>query len=218
MANTITVKGTGSVHVPPDTIEISFTLQAKAERYADTMQIAEKKRTALTAAVLEAGCGEDALKTADFRVNTDYEHLPDENGNYRPVFKGYVCVHSFRLELPVEMKLLAAVLGAAERSEAEPEFSVSFTVKDRFAVQEQVLREAAAQARRNAEILADASGVRLGTLCAVSYEDSRSQMVSQTRCNLLAAGKIAMATADMNIAPDDITVEETAVFVWEILS
>ncbi len=216
MSNTVTVKGTGSVHVPPDTIEISFTLQAKAEQYAETMRIAEEKRTALTAAVTAAGCAEHALKTADFRVNTDYEHLPDENGNYRPVFKGYVCVHSFRLELPVDMKLLAAVLGAAERSDSEPEFSVSFTVKDRFAVQEQVLRDAAAQARRNAEILADASGVRLGALCSVSYEDCRNRLESQTRCNLMTAGKVAMASADMNIAPDDITVEETAVFVWEI--
>jgi len=215
MQKTIKVKGTGSVHVPPDTIEIRFTLQAKAENYEKTMQLAEEKRTALTAAVESAGCAEDALKTSDFRVNTDYEHEPDEHGNYRPVFKGFVCVHAFRLELPVDMKLLAAVLEAAERSDSEPEFSVSFTVKDRFAVQEQVLRAAAEQARRNAEILADASGAALGSLLEIYYEDSRNEPVSQTRC-LMAAGKASMSSADMNISPEDITVEETAVFVWEI--
>ena len=85
MPNSITVKGTGCVHVPPDTIEISFTLQAKAEDYSETMQIAEKKRNSLHGAVASAGCKPDDLKTTNFQVNTNYEHLPDESGNYRPV-------------------------------------------------------------------------------------------------------------------------------------
>ena len=217
MPNSITVKGTGCVHVPPDTIEISFTLQAKAEDYSETMQIAEKKRNSLHGAVASAGCKPDDLKTTNFQVNTNYEHLPDESGNYRPVFRGYICTHSFRLELPVNMDLLGQVLVAADQSAAEPEFSVSFTVKNRNAVQEKVLRDAAAKTKQNAEILADASGVTLGALLSVTYAATDTPMVSETRCTLGAMRKVAACGDNaMSISPDDITVEETAVFVWEI--
>ena len=107
-------------------------------------------------------------------------------------------------------------LAAAEQSGAEPELSLSFTVKDRFALQERVLTDAAQKARKNAEILAKASGVTLGALQSVTYHDPQHEPLSATRCNLVGMAKGAAMCDGIAINPEDITAEETAVFVWEI--
>ncbi|MBR6108026.1 MAG: SIMPL domain-containing protein [Oscillospiraceae bacterium] len=215
MAGTITVKGTGTVKVAPDTVTVSFTLTAKAMEYKDMMLLAEKKSHALHDAAAAVGLNPDDLKTGSCNINSNYEHLPDEHGNYRPVFSGYISTQTAVLELPLDLEKLGKVFAASEQSGAEPELSLSFTVRDRFALQERVLTDAAQKARRNAEILAKASGVSLGALKSVSYQDEPAEPRSMTRCMLGAAKSEAMCDG-IAINPEDITAEETAVFVWEI--
>ena len=216
MSGTITVKGTGTVKVPPDTVTVSFTLTAKAMEYREMMQLAEQKSHALHGALADAGLNPDDLKTGSCNINTNYEHLPDEHGNYRPVFSGYVSTQTAVLELPLDLNRLGRGFAAAEQSGAEPELSLSFTVKDRFALQERVLTDAAQKARKNAEILAKASGVTLGALQSVTYHDPQHEPLSATRCNLVGMAKGAAMCDGIAINPEDITAEETAVFVWEI--
>ena len=54
---TITVRGTGKVSVPPDTIELRLTLEAKDMEYAAAMEKAAGRIEALQGAILAAGIG-----------------------------------------------------------------------------------------------------------------------------------------------------------------
>lgn len=213
MERTVTVTGTGRLSLPPDTIELTFMLTAKDPDYSVMMQEAERRFAALKAAAEEAGISAEQLHTVYYNVDTDYQHLPDENGNYRQVFAGYVCRHSLLLEIGMDMELLGAVLSAAEQSGAEPELHFAFTLRDQDAVHEKLLKLAAENARRDAEILAVAAGAALGNLTAVRYRDSS---MPQTECGsgmLLRAAKMNDAAS---ITPEQIHAEESAVFVWEL--
>jgi uncharacterized protein YggE len=101
--------------------------------------------------------------------------------------------------------------------QAHPKLTVAFTVKDATAINEEMLRSAAENAKRKAEILCTASGVLLGDLIAIDYSWGELDVRSDTRYDL---GEECMAAPMMaksiEIVPDDIDVSDTATFVWEI--
>ena len=218
MTRTVTVTGTGEIRVKPDIIRITFALTAKNMHSTDMRQQADAQLTALRQALQDGSVLPEQLRTSDYNVRTEYEHLPDENGNYRQVFSGYVCRHVLLLEMPLDMAKLAEILRAAENSLTEPELNIAFSVQNRNAAQAEALRAAAAQARCNAEALAEAAGIRLGQLISVSNRSSNADMISPTN---YAMPRAKMSLADCGsvaaITPEDIRTEETAELVWEIL-
>ena len=70
---------------------------------------------------------------------------------------------------------------------------------------------------KKAEILCDASGVVLGKLLSIEYNWGELDICSDTRYSLAEDCLVAPMMANcIDIEPDDITVSDTAVFVWEI--
>ena len=119
----------------------------------------------------------------------------------------------------MDNKLIIQTLVAISKCIAEPELSISFTVKDSAAVNEKLLESAAINAKNKAKILCEASGVNLGQLLSIDYNWGELNIYSQTdycleeKCLSLPVD----ALADMEIEPDDIRVNDSVTFVWEIL-
>jgi len=164
-----------------------------------------------------AGFEQDTIKTTNFNVRTDYENIQDRSGNYHLEFRGYVVSHNLKVEFDFDVEKLSQALSALAGCTSHPQLSVSFVVKDAAAVNEEMLRSAAANARRKAEVLCDASGAALGKLLSIDYNWSELDVRSGTRYSVaedcMAAPRMAKA---INIDPDDIDVSDTATFVWEI--
>jgi len=218
MPRTITVKGMGRVTTSPDYVVISMSLTAQENDYEETMELAAKKIEYLNASLEEIGFEKKSVKTTNFNVRTDYERVKDRNGNYKSVFNGYICSHRLKVEFDFDTKRLAQTLYAISKCLAEPEISISFTVKDPSAVNKELLKSATINAKEKAQILCEASGVELGQLLTIDYNWGELNIVSHTdymledRCMAMPVGGLA----DMEIEPDDIDVSDTATFVWEI--
>lgn len=218
MPRTITVKGMGRVTTAPDYVVISMSLEAHERDYEATMELAAKKIEQLNASLEEIGFEKKSVKTTNFNVRTDYEREKDRNGNYKSVFNGYICSHRLKVEFDFDTKRLAQTLYAISRCLAQPELSISFTVKDPSAVNKELLKSATVNAKEKAQILCEASGVELGQLLTIDYNWGELNIVSHTdymleeKCMAMPVGGLA----DMDIEPDDIDVSDTATFVWEI--
>lgn len=218
MPRTITVKGMGRVTTAPDYVVVSMSLTAQENDYEETMELAAKKIEYLNASLEEIGFEKKSVKTTNFNVRTDYERVKDRNGNYKSVFNGYICSHRLKVEFDFDTKRLAQTLYAISKCLAEPELSISFTVKDPSAVNKELLKSATINAKEKAQILCEASGVELGQLLTIDYNWGELNIVSHTdymledRCMAMPVGGLA----DMEIEPDDIDVSDTATFVWEI--
>lgn len=218
MPRTITVKGMGRVTTAPDYVVISMSLEAHEQDYEATMELAAKKIEQLNTSLEEIGFEKKSVKTTNFNVRTDYEREKDRNGNYKSVFNGYICSHRLKVEFDFDTKRLAQTLYAISRCLAQPELSISFTVKDPSAVNKELLKSATINAKEKAQILCEASGVELGQLLAIDYNWGELNIVSHTdymleeKCMAMPVGGLA----DMDIEPDDIDVSDTATFVWEI--
>lgn len=218
MDRTITVKGTGHVSVKPDLIVVSMTLETENRDYGKTMEFAAGKIELLNNSLEKIGFEKKSVKTTNFNVRTDYENVRDNKGNYKSVFKGYVCRHNLKVEFGFDTGLLAKVLSAVSECMAAPELSIAFTVKDPSFISEELLKSAAKNAKEKAEILTLASGVKLGELTSIDYNFGEINVYSDT--DYKVGSRMMKAEACLNsvdVEPDDISVSDSATFVWEIL-
>ncbi|MCD8075384.1 MAG: SIMPL domain-containing protein [Lachnospiraceae bacterium] len=219
MARIITVKGIGKASAKPDYVEISMSLHTRDKNYDRAMDLAGQHIQHLTETISAIGFAKSDLKTASFNVRTDYQNVKDRNGNYNRVFNGYVVDHSLKLEFDFDMQKLSQALSAIAGCLSNPDLSIRFTVKDASGMNEEMLRSAAVNARRKAEILCEASGVKLGQLMNVDYNWGELEIYSKTQYRVAEeCMPYAAAPTAINIEPDDIDVSDTVTFVWEIES
>lgn len=218
MPRTITVKGTGRASAKPDLVVMSMTVEAKDADYDRAMEAAAVQIRRLRESVRAAGFAQDDLRTVSFNVRTDYRNVRDESGGYRQEFDGFVVSHNLKLEFDFDTERLSRAIVAVANSIAKPELNIAFTVKDQTAVQEEMLKDAVANAREKAEILCRASAVRLGTLLSIDYNWGELSLLSDTRCGFSEEGaRSPMLMRNIDIEPEDIQVSDTVTFVWEIL-
>lgn len=221
MDRIITVRGVGTAKTKPDWVKISINLNAKDKDYEKAMDLASEQIASLNAALREAGFKKGSLKTLNFNVNTEYEGVHDEKGNYRNVFAGYCVWHSLSLEFKLDNKLLSKTLTAVAMADAKPELNIAFTVKDPSEIKEQLLKNAAENAKTKAEVLAAASGVKLGALLNIDYNWGQVNVFSNTNYGM---PKMARAVAESNamftdggsFVPEEITSSDSAAFTWAI--
>lgn len=218
MSRTITVRGTGSISVSPDYIVITMDVKSVDKDYEKTMEKAAIKVDALNNALAEIGFDKKAVKTVSFNVDTEYESIRDKDGNYRSVFRGYSCYDRLKVEFDFDSLMLAKTLGVISACIAEPELSIYFTVKDKAAVSEKLLESAAVNARSKAQILCKASDVRLGELMSIDYNWKELNVFSKTHYSIdkRCMEMPTFGIADMQIEPDDISLNDSVTFVWEI--
>lgn len=214
---TITVKGIGNVSVKPDYIVLSLSLTSQDKDYETAMNLAAVKITELNKSLEQIGFEKESVKTTDFYVNTEYESQKDRNGNYHRIFNGYVVKHRLKVAFDFDTKKLTTALSAIANCVVEPELSVNFTVKDNSAVNEELLKSAAQNARGKAEILCAASGVTLSDLVNIDYNWGELSLYSNTRYVMADDCIQACDCAPgMDIEPDDIDLRDTVTFTWQI--
>lgn len=218
MDRTICISGVGKASRKPDLIIVPISLTAQSIDYNDALLSGEKKLDSLKAALASAGFDRKELKTNNYSVRPEYESVRDRNGNYTQVFKGYCYHHDMKIEFDYDTARLAVLFNALMQSECEPVFNVEFSVKDREAFLDEILENAAKNARIKAETLCRASGVKLGQLVKVDYSWGEVYLRSNTAMDMCMKIAAPMAIEDdmFDIEPEDISRDETVTFVWEI--
>ena len=216
MSRTITVNGTGHAHLLPDLTVISLTLSHLNKKYDSAMRENAVAYEELNEALISIGFAPDALKTADFNVNTEYRSECAENGEYRSVFAGYRCTRRLTLEFPLDTVLLSRVLTVIANAVAEPELNVQFTVKDKTSAEDLLLQNAAENARHKAEVLAKAGGFTLGPLLTAEYHAQDHAMFSRTAYAVEAKCAVMDCGVNMAITPEAVDLTDQVTFVWEI--
>lgn len=205
---TITVKGVGTVSAKPDKIKILLKIASKDKVHSKCTDNANSRVAMLQKALCAAGFVKEDLKTLAFGVNTVH------NNDGKRSYVEYMCAYRLSLSFDLDIKRLSETLNAISGSGADADFSISFTVKDPEKVSEEMLKSAAANARRNAEILCVASGVTLGELVSIKYDWGEVEFSSPT---VFSAGREMLRCASVpEIEPEDIKSTDTATFVWEI--
>lgn len=139
MERTITMKGVGRAAVRPDFVIVSLTVEAKEKKYVSAVGSAAEKISRLNKALEGAGMEPDSAKTESYQVQAKYNFARDRKNQMQRQFEGYSCVHRLKIEFDYDAELLGKALATISQSLADPQLDVSFTVKDKDAVDEDCL-------------------------------------------------------------------------------
>ena len=217
MNKTITVKGIGKATAAPDCVVIYMTLKSRNLNYQLAMEEAANNIDSITSNLIAVGFDKKDIKTTDFDVRTLYESRKKKDGHYQSEFVGYEVDHDLQLRFDFDSKTLSNTLAAIASCVANPNFRIAFTVKDKTAINDEMLRSATINARRKAEVLCEASGAKLGELIAIDYNWGEISIYSNTHysmdedCMCMTAQLPAI-----EIEPEEISVSDTATFIWAI--
>jgi len=209
----ITVRGSGKVSVPPDWIVIDLDLVASKMEYSDTLTYAAKQLDQLRQSLYSVDFDKEDIKTKRFYVDTVYSSYKDKNDNYHRVFEGYKALHNLYIAFDLDNDRLEKIIKALANSAANPEFSLDYTIKDQVAVKNQLLKNAVADARHKAEILALTAGVKLGEVLRVDYNwtevrFSHDYSVVREDCMMLSES--------LDFVPEEVKASDNVSVVWAI--
>lgn len=172
MNRQITVKGTGKASVKPNWVQISLILESECSSYDRAVQEVATRYQQLMKAITENGFPKEDLKTKDYDMWTGRDE------NKKTYFD---CRHKLLYGMPLDTKELSKFLGCVQASSANPEFDIRFTTRDVDNVQTALLATAAIDARKKAELLAEASGSSLGAILNITYNWEEIDYYSHSR-------------------------------------
>lgn len=208
----ITVKGVGTYHVPVDFVTVTFTLDELNKDYQKGHEDFESHIAALQETVEKIGFEKKELKTSAIQISPKYDNVK-RNDNYVEVFKGYEFYTKMNLAFDFDSKRLGAVFAAVGGLGFELKLDVRFSVKDEESAKNALLANAAKDAKIKAQILCAAMGVQLGKLVTINYNWDEIEFYSDTDYSV--KGRI-MGARPIVFIPEDIKLEDSAAFVWEI--
>lgn len=196
---TIQVTGEAKVSQTPDRayIEIGVTTQARDSEAAASQNAS--RLTAVVAGVKRAAGPGAQLTTSQYSINPNYSYPRDG----APTIMGYTAMNVISVRLD-DLRSVSRVIDAATRSGSNTVQDIRFALRDEQAPRSQALREAATNARRDAEALADALGLRVVRVVAVSEQSPEARpMPIYAQAGMAAravATPIEAGTIDVNAA------------------
>lgn len=163
---TIDVSATGTATADPDLAVVHLAVEARADSADEAREGAAERVARMRAALDELGVPDEAVRTTSFHVGPEYDHTRDGRE-----LVGYRAVHAFEVESDVDQA--GEVIDVAVANGATRIQGVQFTLSDetRSELRETALSEAVSNARADAETIASAAGVSLGTLHSASTAD-----------------------------------------------
>ncbi|WP_051881556.1 SIMPL domain-containing protein [Parvularcula oceani] len=167
---TITVSGTGEAAGTPDIATLRFSAMSRADTAAAAMEQNAQKMTDVRDALRELGIEARDMQTSSLTLNPYYEQ--DERMRYdRSKIAGYEASNALMVRLR-DIEQAGSVIDRAVRAGANGLDSFSFGFDDQDGLMEEAQKDAVADARATAELLAEEAGVSLGQVITITENGS----------------------------------------------
>jgi uncharacterized protein len=160
----INVTGTGTVQSVPDEAQFSLGVESTGPTAREALAANSERMRRVLASLFAAGVAKGDVQTQDVSVSRSY---PDN---------GYSADNSVSVTIH-ELQKAGSILDAATNAGANDVYGPTLTRSDQDALQAKALRAAVDDARAKARILAEAAGVRLGSVTAIAESGGEAMPV-----------------------------------------
>jgi len=151
----ITVNGTGEVRVSADTAVISLGVSARDKDVLKAQQKVNETIAAIRKALEEQGVREENVSTDYISLYPMYDYSEEEER-----LSAYSANSTLAIKV-TDMESVGALIDAAFAAGANTLNGISFSASDTEEARAEAMRKAAEDAKRKAEILAEASGLKI---------------------------------------------------------
>jgi uncharacterized protein YggE len=200
----VIVIGEGSVSVTPDYAQI---VTSRARTVKEASDANSKLMAAMTSALLESGIDQKDVQTSRFSVQPVY--APQEPRTEQKLV-GYSVSNQVRVKIR-QIGKVGEILDRLITAGVTDVGNISFLVSDPSKALDEARKAAMADARRKAEVYAEASGLRLGRVIWIT-EDSGFAPPSPMQ----ARGASAAMAAPIPINPGEDTLRVRATVGFDI--
>jgi uncharacterized protein YggE len=154
------------VQTVPDQAEFTLGVQSEGPTARDALATNSERMRHVLAALFSAGVAKKDVQTQDVSLSQTY------SSDGRP--NGYSAHNSVSVTIRVLAKA-GAILDAASNAGANDVYGPTLSRSDEDGQQAKALRAAIDNARAKARVLADAAGVQLGTVTAITENGSEPE-------------------------------------------
>jgi uncharacterized protein YggE len=204
---TLGVSGIGEVSLAPDMATLRIGVETRADSAAAAVAANNEAAQAIIATVKENGIPAEDIQTANFSVSPVYDEASYQRPE-GPRIVGYQATNQV-VARARDLDRLPGLLDATVGSGANRIDGLEFGLADDTAALDEARRLAVRDARRKAELYAEAAGVRLGPIRSISEAGGGPLPIYDRAMR-------AEAAASVPIERGQTTVTATVHMVWEI--
>jgi hypothetical protein len=165
---TLNVSGTGTVTLTPDIAYINIGVHTELATASEAVSANNVQTQQVVDALKKAGVDAKDIRTSNFSIYPNTQYDPQTNQKLATTYvvdnTVYVTVH--------KLDSLGDLLDAAVKAGANNVNSIQFDVADKNPAIKQARDQAVKDAKTQAEELAGAAGVSLGSLQAINFNNS----------------------------------------------
>jgi len=167
---TVSVSGSGSVTLEADNATIILSVITKGKDIAKTSEENAQKMTAVQNAIMESGIQKDCISTENFNI---YQENNWDSRSQKSIPGDYRVTNQIKIKIK-KIEKISEVIDLSLKSGANQLSSLTYGVNDTETAKKQARSIAIQQAKEAANLLAGASGAKLGKVLSISEHSSQS--------------------------------------------
>jgi uncharacterized protein len=209
--HTISVSGTGTVTLQPDTADLNLGVQVNRTTVKAAQHDSAAAMTKVIAALKALGIDPKDIQTSNLSLQPTYDY---QTGNNPPRITGYQMSNSVSVTLRDLSKLGDAIDNSLAAGATSLD-SVNFRVNDETAAESQARQAAMADAKAKADTLASAAGISIGGVASIN-ETSTPISVPITynaAAGVASAPDAAKIATPVQTGTNDVTITVNVVYL-----
>lgn len=197
---TIVVSGRGEASGAPDMATLSIGVESEGPTAADALRQNGVQMNATIDRLKQSGVAEKDMQTQNLSVSPRYQY---DNNGAPPKIAGYVATNMLSVKLR-DLGKAGAIIDAAVKDGANSLGGLSFGFADTGALEDEARKDAVADAKSKAAILAEAAGVTLGPILQIQeggvsappqpYVSARA-MTAEAKATPISAGESTISAS-----------------------
>jgi uncharacterized protein YggE len=169
MTRTIKVTGKSNTKASPDYTRISLTLSDTLKEYDACLAKSVEDMNIIVECIKHFGFERSELKTSSFEIDRKKQSYRDKYDNWKERFLGYEYTENVNFTFKNDNVRLGKILYALAHLPIVPEIRISYFCNDVESIKNRLLELAIKDAKKKAELLTSASGVKLCEILDIDY-------------------------------------------------
>ena len=168
---TVTVQGSATISLEPDWAVLQIGVITRGATAAEALQQNNQQISAVIAALMQQGVAEPDMQTSNLYINPEYSYESVDASSAHTLPAGYAVNNTLEV-LVRDIDTLSAVFDAGMQAGANQMYGLTFLSSKKQEGYEKAMQDALADARKKADIIAQTTGLTLGSIVSVTEQGS----------------------------------------------